>query len=82
MTHLIPAGIPELAKVSTSSEVKSGGVNVSFSKSDDHGSLGIIDGAASTSFLLRRISKYWRRAFVENVVALQSPRSLLVDHGN
>ena len=49
---LIPAGIPELAKESTSREVKSGGENRSFSKAEDHGSLGIIDGAASTSFLL------------------------------
>lgn len=58
MTHFIPAGMPELAKESTSSEVKSGGVNLSFSKSDDHGSLGIIDGAASTSFLLLHINSH------------------------
>lgn len=52
ITDFIPAGIPELAKESTSRDVKSGGVKVAFSKSEDHGSLGIIDGAVSTSFLL------------------------------
>ena len=55
---LIPAGIPELAKESTSREVKSGGENRSFSKAEDHGSLGIMDGAASTSFLLYHRSVY------------------------
>lgn len=51
----LPAGIPELAKESTSRDVKSGGVNLSFSKSEDHGSLGIMDGAASTSFWKARV---------------------------
>ena len=43
--------MPELANDKTSSEVKSGGVNLSFSKSEDHGNSGIMVGAASTSFL-------------------------------
>jgi len=51
----VPAGIPELANDRTSRDVKSGGVNVSFSKSEDQGNLGIMDGAASTSFLKARV---------------------------
>ncbi len=51
----IPDGIPELAKDRTSRDVKSGGVKVSFSKSEDQGSLGIMDGAASTSLLKARV---------------------------
>jgi len=35
----VPAGMPEEAKETTSSDVKSGRVNVSFSKSSDHGSI-------------------------------------------
>jgi hypothetical protein len=48
LTILIPAGIPEPAKERTSRLVKSGLRNLSFSKSVDHGSLGIMDSAAST----------------------------------
>jgi len=45
----IPAGIPDPANDNTSKLVKSGLKNLSFSKSLDHGSFGIIDSAASTS---------------------------------
>lgn len=45
----IPAGIPDPANDKTSRLVKSGLKKVSFSKSLDHGSLGIIDSALSTN---------------------------------
>lgn len=48
LTILIPAGIPEPAKEITSRLVKSGLRNLSFSKSEDQGSFGIIASAAST----------------------------------
>lgn len=45
---LMPAGIPEPANDNTSKLVKSGLKNLSFSKSLDHGSFGIMLSAAST----------------------------------
>lgn len=51
----VPEGIPELANDSTSRDVKSGGVNVSFSKPEDQGNLWIMDGAASTSLWKARV---------------------------
>lgn len=49
-THmLMPAGMPEPAKVSTSRDVKSGERNWSFSKSAPHGSRGMKEGDFSTS---------------------------------
>ena len=45
---LIPAGMPEPANDKTSKLVKSGLKNVSFSKSFDQGSFGIILSALST----------------------------------
>jgi hypothetical protein len=45
-----PAGMPEEANETTSREVKSGRVKVSFSKSADHGSSLMNASAWSTSF--------------------------------
>lgn len=47
---LMLAGTPDPAKDKTLRLVKSGLKNLSFAKSFDHGSLGIIDSALSTSF--------------------------------
>jgi hypothetical protein len=54
-TMLIPAGIPDPANDRTSRLVKSGLKNLSFSKSFDHGSLGIIDSALSTNLPKARV---------------------------
>ena len=45
---LMPAGTPDPAKERTSSEVKSGKRNLSFSNSLGHGSRGRMSSAAST----------------------------------
>jgi hypothetical protein len=77
-THmLIPAGIPDPAKVRTSREVKSGDRNLSFSKSSPHGSSGISEGAAETSspkaLVLSTIDKVRYRIRDGNEVPYCSP---------
>ncbi len=52
---LIPAGMPLPAKERTSREVKSGPRNLSFSKSEPQGSLGIMLEAHSTSLPNARV---------------------------